>query len=136
MNQIKVTAKLLNRRLHPSMSAKILGTIKMGEICNIIVEQQGWGQLEDGSWIKLSFTVPYIHENIQERSKREQLKLQSTEKEYLLYKVEGKESLWDIAEYCYGAGQGDRYTEIKKFNHLKSDILQTGMVLKIPSLNV
>lgn len=118
------------------MSAEILGTIQMGEICNIIVEQQGWGQLENGSWIKLSFTVPYIHENTQEELEKEPLILQSLEKEYPLHEVKNKESLWDIAEYWYGAGQGCRYVEIKEFNHLKSDILYTGMILKIPDINV
>lgn len=136
MHQVKVTAKLLNCRLHPSMSAEILGTIQMGEICNIIVEQQGWGQLENGSWIKLSFTVPYIRENTQEELKKEPLILQSLEKEYPLHEVKNKESLWDIAEHWYGAGQGSRYVEIKEFNHLKSDILYTGMILKIPDINV
>lgn len=61
-NQIKVTANLLNCRLQPSMKAKILGTIKMDEVHNVVAEQNGWGQLENGSWINLQFTAPVEHE--------------------------------------------------------------------------
>jgi hypothetical protein len=41
------------------MSSKIMGTIKMDEVHNIVAEQNGWGQLENGTWINLKFTVPY-----------------------------------------------------------------------------
>ena len=61
-NQIKVTAGLLNCRFQPSMSARILGTIAKDEVHNIVTEQNGWGQLENGSWINLNFTVPIKHE--------------------------------------------------------------------------
>ena len=65
-NQVKVTAKLLNCRLQPSMSAQILGTIKMDEVHNVVAEQDGWGQLENGSWINLEFTVPHEHKETTE----------------------------------------------------------------------
>lgn len=58
VNQIKVATKLLNCRFQPSMSSKIMGTIKMDEVHNIVAEQNGWGQLENGTWINLKFTVP------------------------------------------------------------------------------
>ena len=58
-NQIKVATKLLNCRFQPSMSSKIMGTIKMDEVHNVVAEQNGWGQLENGTWINLKFTVPY-----------------------------------------------------------------------------
>lgn len=58
-NQVKVTAKLLNCRLEPSLDGQVLNLIKMGEVHNIVAEKDGWGQLENGSWINLSFTVPY-----------------------------------------------------------------------------
>lgn len=121
-NQIQVTANLLNCRSFPSMSAKIIGVIKEKEIHNIITEQGGWGQLENGSWINLSFTVPYEAE----KSEEELSNVLGT------HKVKRKECLWDIAEFWYGVGKGSRYIEIKNFNNLKSDILCTGMVLKIP----
>jgi hypothetical protein len=41
------------------MSSKIMGTIKMDEVHNVVAEQNGWGQLENGTWINLKFTVPY-----------------------------------------------------------------------------
>ena len=59
VNQIKVATKLLNCRFQPSMSSKIIGTIKMDEVHNVVAEQNGWGQLENGTWINLKFTVPY-----------------------------------------------------------------------------
>lgn len=67
-NQVKVTAKLLNCRLQPSMSAQILGTIKMDEVHNVVAEQDGWGQLENGSWINLKFAVPHEHKETTEIS--------------------------------------------------------------------
>ena len=36
-----------------------MGTIKMDEVHNVVAEQNGWGQLDNGTWIKLEFTVPY-----------------------------------------------------------------------------
>lgn len=59
VNQIKVATKLLNCRFQPSMSSRIMGTIKMDEVHNVVAEQNGWGQLENGTWINLKFTVPY-----------------------------------------------------------------------------
>ena len=50
------------------MSAQILGTIKMDEVHNVVAEQDGWGQLENGSWINLKFAVPHEHEETTEIS--------------------------------------------------------------------
>lgn len=152
-NQVKVTAKLLNCRLQPSMSAQILGTIKMDEVHNVVAEQNGWGQLENGSWINLKFTVPHEHKetteipeifvtgmSIAEEEQPEMVvdtitSVAAVAKDYLtLHKVKKRESLWDIAEHYYGVGNGNRYVEIKEFNKLKSDILRAGMVLKIPNI--
>lgn len=148
-NQVKVTAKLLNCRLQPSMSAQILGTIKMDEVHNVVAEQNGWGQLENGSWINLKFTVPHKCEepaeiptvfvtDIDVVEKVQSEAVVDTVAEAVdtppLHKVKKKESLWDIAELWYGVGNGNRYVEIKEFNNLKSDILRAGMVLKIPNV--
>lgn len=152
-NQVKVTAKLLNCRLQPSMSAQILGTIKMGEVHNVVAEQNGWGQLENGSWINLKFTVPHEHKETMEIPEifvtgmsivgEEQPEVSSVittsttavaKDDITLHKVKKRESLWDIAEYYYGVGNGNRYVEIKEFNKLKSDILRAGMILKIPNI--
>lgn len=162
-NQVKVTAGLLNCRFQPSMSARILGTIAKDEVHNIVTEQNGWGQLENGSWINLNFTVPIKHEEtieIPEAVKTEDVVAVASEEAIaqtvevpaaeitksveeskpvartIFYKVKDKESLWDIAELHYGKGNGDQYVEIKKANKLKSDILRAGMVLKIPNVEV
>lgn len=152
-NQVKVTAKLLNCRLQPSMSAQILGTIKMDEVHNVVAEQNGWGQLENGSWINLKFTVPHEHKETMEIPEffvtgmsivgEEQPEVSSVittststvaKDDITLHKVKKRESLWDIAEYYYGVGNGNRYVEIKEFNKLRSDILRAGMILKIPNI--
>lgn len=163
-NQIKVTAKLLNCRLQPSMNAKIHSVIKMNEVHNVVDTQNGWGQLENGTWINLNFTVPYENSqevaeiptvfvtgmSVVEENKVEEPVVTVTESatdvvvpaekpkqskpKYKLHKVKkggiSGESLWDIAEQHLGSGE--RYTEIKAMNNLKSDILRAGMVLKIP----
>ena len=154
VNQVKVTVKLLNCRLQPSMSAKIFGTIKMDEVHNIVAEQDGWGQLENGSWINLKFTAPYENKHeetveipkvfvtgtnvIEEATPILEVKKDITEvatTRTKQYKVKNKnESLWDIAELFYGKGNGARYVEIKRINRLKSDILRVGMILEIPNV--
>lgn len=135
------------------MSAQILGTIKMDEVHNVVAEQNGWGQLENGSWINLKFTVPHEHKETIEIPEifvtgmgivgEEQPEVSSVitistsavaKDDVTLHKVKKRESLWDIAEHYYGVGNGNRYVEIKEFNKLKSDILRAGMVLKIPNI--
>ena len=125
----------------------------MDEIHNIVAEQNGWGQLENGSWINLKFTVPHEHKetteipeifvtgmSIVDEEQPEMVvdtitSVTTVAKDYLtLHKVKKRESLWDIAEYYYGVGNGNRYVEIKEFNKLKSDILRAGMILKIPNI--
>lgn len=125
-NQVKVTAKLLNCRLQPSMSAQILGIIKMDEVYNVVAEQDGWGQLENGSWINLEFTVPHEHKETTEIPENfvtgidivgeEQPEVSSmvptntievAKDDITLHKVKKDESLWDIAEHYYGVSNGN-----------------------------
>ena len=125
-NQVKVTAKLLNCRLQPSMSAQILGIIKMDEVYNVVAEQDGWGQLENGSWINLEFTVPHEHKETTEISENfvtdvdivgeEGPEVSSVvptnttsvaKDDITLHKVKKDESLWDIAEHYYGVSNGN-----------------------------
>lgn len=125
-NQVKVTAKLLNCRLQPSMSAQILGIIKMDEVHNVVAEQDGWGQLENGSWINLEFTVPHEHKETTEIPENfvtgidivgeEQPQVSSmvstntievAKDDITLHKVKKDESLWDIAEHYYGVSNGN-----------------------------
>ena len=125
-NQVKVTAKLLNCRLQPSMSAQILGIIKMDEVHNVVAEQDGWGQLENGSWINLEFTVPHEHKETTEIPENfvkgidivgeEQPEVSSmvptntieiAKDDITLHKVKKDESLQDIAEHYYGVSNGN-----------------------------
>lgn len=125
-NQVKVTAKLLNCRLQPSMSAQILGIIKMDEVHNVVAEQDGWGQLENGSWINLEFTVPHEHNETTEISENfvtdvdivgeegpevssviPTNTIEVAKDDITLHKVKKDESLWDIAEHYYGVSNGN-----------------------------
>lgn len=125
-NQVKVTTKLLNCRLQPSMSAQILGIIKMDEVYNVVAEQDGWGQLENGSWINLEFTVPHEHKETTEIPENfvtgidivgeEQPEVSSivptntievAKDDITLHKVKKDESLWDIAEHYYRVSNGN-----------------------------
>jgi len=46
-----------HRRIKPRLQATAVGTISNGIRCNIYAEKDGWGQLEDGSWITLGYTT-------------------------------------------------------------------------------
>ena len=108
------------------MSAQILGIIKMDEVHNIVAEQNGWGQLENGSWINLEFTVPHEHKETTEISENfvtdvdivgeEGPEVSSVvptntmsvaKDDITLHKVKKDESLWDIAEHYYGVSNGN-----------------------------
>ena len=125
-NQVKVTAKLLNCRLQPSMSAQIIGIIKLDEVHNVVAEQDGWGQLENGSWINLEFTVPHEHKETTEISENfvtdvdivgeEGPEVSSVvptnttsvaKDDITLHKVKKDESLWDMAEHYDGVSNGN-----------------------------
>lgn len=54
-NKVKVTANLLNVRSGAGTNYAINGTLKKGAICEILKEQDGWGQISNG-WISLEYT--------------------------------------------------------------------------------
>lgn len=54
---VKVTHPSLRRRQAPSLSAPVLGLITDQGQYEIFEEQDGWGKLEDNSWISLEFTT-------------------------------------------------------------------------------
>ena len=54
--QVKITHPSLRQREAPTKEAKVLGLITDQGVYNIIDEQNGWGQLEDNSWVMLTFT--------------------------------------------------------------------------------
>lgn len=53
---IKVTHPSLRRRSAPSLSADVVGFITDEGIYKIYDEVNGWGKLENGDWIMLSYT--------------------------------------------------------------------------------
>ena len=54
--QVKVTHPSLRKRSGPSVDASEIGLITDQGVYDIFDTYSGWGQLEDGSWILLSFT--------------------------------------------------------------------------------
>jgi uncharacterized protein YgiM (DUF1202 family) len=51
-----VTASVLRIRKGPSVSSSIAGTLKRGTGVSIILEDNGWGKLADGSgWVSLTY---------------------------------------------------------------------------------
>ena len=53
---VRVTHPSLRRRAAPTLRAEVLGFITDKGLYDVFVEENGWGRLEDGSWIKLEFT--------------------------------------------------------------------------------
>ena len=98
VNQIKVATKLLNCRFQPSMSSKIMGTIKMDEVHNVVAEQNGWGQLENGTWINLKFTVPYSNsQKVTEVEEAEELETDFVTGMSVVGEVDSEESATESA---------------------------------------
>lgn len=56
LGKVKVTHPCLRRRVGPSTDSQVLSLITDFGVFNIFEEKDGWGKLEDGSWIMLSFT--------------------------------------------------------------------------------
>lgn len=53
---VRVTHPSLRRRIAPTLRADVLGLITDKGIYGVFEERDGWGRLEDKSWIKLEFT--------------------------------------------------------------------------------
>ena len=53
---VKVTHPSLRRRVAPSLSSEVAGFITDQGIYKIYDEVNGWGKLENGNWIMLSYT--------------------------------------------------------------------------------
>lgn len=54
--KVKVTASSLIMRAGAGTDHKKKGSLKNGKVCTITKVKNGWGQLTNGSWIKLSYT--------------------------------------------------------------------------------
>lgn len=53
---VRVIHPNLRRRAAPSLKADVLGFITDRGLYDVFVEENGWGRLEDGSWILLELT--------------------------------------------------------------------------------
>lgn len=54
--EVQVTHPSLRRRSTPEIAENVVGVITDRGIYKIYDERDGWGQLEDGSWIMLQYT--------------------------------------------------------------------------------
>lgn len=54
--KVRVTAPNLRKRLSPSENGQVIGYITDHGTFQLKKIKDGWGQLEDGAWIMLSFT--------------------------------------------------------------------------------
>ena len=58
--RVKVEVRKLNIRVAPGLNEiMIKKKLYKDQIVEIIYEQDGWGELKDGGWIKLEFTKKY-----------------------------------------------------------------------------
>lgn len=55
--RIKVNYQNLFVRKEPAVGNNVVGVITYGQEFDVIDEQNGFGKIEDGKWIMLSFTV-------------------------------------------------------------------------------
>lgn len=116
--RVRVTTDGLNYRSGPSTQYKVNGVITDRGVYTIVEENNGWGKLKSGAgWISLAFTA-------------KEGGTPAPAPTYRTYTVKKGDTLWDIA--ADKLGNGTRYKEIKQMNDLKSDVINTGMVLKIP----
>lgn len=53
---VRVIHPNLRRRAAPSLKADVLGFITDRGLYDVFAEENGWGRLEDGSWILLELT--------------------------------------------------------------------------------
>lgn len=53
---VKVTHPSLRMRRAPNLQAEVVGLIQDQGYYKIVDEANGWGQLENGNWIMLSYT--------------------------------------------------------------------------------
>ena len=54
--KVKINCPQLRRRRAPNLQAEVVNIINDWGIYDIYDEVNGWGKLEDGNWIMLSYT--------------------------------------------------------------------------------
>jgi hypothetical protein len=57
---VVVTIPALNVRVGPGLGNKIVGTVRKGQVLNVIREVNGWGEIDVDRWIYLSYTLPAV----------------------------------------------------------------------------
>lgn len=137
---VRLTVPALNCRSGAGKNFAVKNILRDKDEHLVLKEINGWGKLEDNTWIDLSFVercIP-IESNLDNKNEikveEETKEVQTTSIEQNeVYIVKNKESLWDIAEYFYG--KGELFYLIKKKNNLTSNIISDGMELKIPKLS-
>lgn len=55
--KVKVNISSLNVRQEPLPGAKLLGTLKQGQVVEITREMNGWGEIPSVGWISLTYTI-------------------------------------------------------------------------------
>lgn len=75
----------------------------------------------------LSFYQELANRTVEGYKVQEEVKAEK--EEYVLYEVQPKDCLWNIAKLFYG--NGSKYTEIMKDNNLTSTVIRVGQILKI-----
>jgi len=56
LKRVQITTSRLNVRQGPSTNNPVVGTVTRGQEYDLISEQTGWGEIEPGKWISLSYT--------------------------------------------------------------------------------
>ena len=71
-----VTASVLRIRKGPSVSSSIAGNLKRNDTVSIIIEENGWGKLSDGSgWVSLTYIKKVKNNNLNSSFKQYQGKI-------------------------------------------------------------
>jgi hypothetical protein len=55
---VRVNIAALNVRSGPSLTSKVIGSLKRGEVVHVRREVNGWGEIGTDRWIYLPYTVP------------------------------------------------------------------------------
>lgn len=55
---VMVNILSLNVRAGPSLTSKVTGSLKKGQVVKVIREVNGWGEIETDRWIYLPYTLP------------------------------------------------------------------------------
>lgn len=137
---VRLTVPALNCRSGAGKNFAVKNILRDKDEHLVLKEINGWGKLEDNTWIDLSFVerCAPVESNLDNKNeikveeKTKEIQTTSIEQNEV-YIVKNKESLWDIAEHFYG--KGELFYLIKKKNNLTSNIISDGMELKIPKLS-